>query len=73
MDKWQKGGAEISLSIIGSKALAFFKRFGVKIVSEVSHIGDAPSLVDLIGSIKVMLDAYEAGELIGCTSWSIDL
>jgi F-type H+-transporting ATPase subunit gamma len=63
MDKWQKGGAEISLSIIGSKALAFFKRFGVKIVSEVSHIGDAPSLVDLIGSIKVMLDAYEAGEL----------
>jgi F-type H+-transporting ATPase subunit gamma len=63
MDNWQKGGAEISLSIIGSKALAFFKRFGVKIVSEVSHIGDVPSLVDLIGSIKVMLDAYEAGEL----------
>jgi F-type H+-transporting ATPase subunit gamma len=63
MDKWQKNGAEISLSIIGSKALAFFRRFGVKIVSEVSHIGDAPSLVDLIGSIKVMLDAYETGEL----------
>ena len=63
MDKWQKGGAEISLSIIGSKALAFFKRFGVNIVSEVSHIGDAPSLLDLIGSIKVMLDAYEQGEL----------
>ena len=63
MDKWQKDGAEISLSIIGSKALAFFKRFGVHIVSEVSHIGDAPSLVDLIGSIKIMLDAYEAGEL----------
>ena len=63
MDKWQKDGAEIRLSIIGSKALAFFKRFGVNIVSEVSHIGDAPSLVDLIGSIKIMLDAYEAGEL----------
>ena len=63
MDKWQKDGAEISLSIIGSKALAFFKRFGVQIVSEVSHIGDAPSLVDLIGSIKIMLDAYEAGKL----------
>jgi F-type H+-transporting ATPase subunit gamma len=63
MDKWQKDGAEIRLSIIGSKALAFFKRFGVQIVSEVSHIGDAPSLVDLIGSIKIMLDAYEAGKL----------
>lgn len=63
MDKWQEDGAEISLSIIGSKALAFFKRFGVNIVSEVSHIGDTPSLLDLIGSIKVMLDAYELGEL----------
>jgi len=63
MEKRQKEGAEISLSIIGSKALAFFKRFGLKIVSEVSHIGDTPSLVDLIGSVKVMLDAYEDGEL----------
>ncbi|MFC1680230.1 F0F1 ATP synthase subunit gamma [Pseudomonadota bacterium] len=63
MDKWQKDGAEISLSIIGSKGLAFFKRFGLKLLSEISHIGDTPSLVDLIGSIKVMLDAYEDGEL----------
>lgn len=63
MEKRQREGAEISLSIIGSKALAFFKRFGLKIVSEVSHIGDTPSLVDLIGSVKVLLDAYEDGEL----------
>jgi F-type H+-transporting ATPase subunit gamma len=63
MDKWQKQGAELSLSIIGVKALAFFKRFGFKIISEASHIGDTPSLVDLIGSVKVMLDAYEEGEL----------
>lgn len=63
MEKWQKDGAELGLSIIGSKALAFFKRFGLKIVSEVSHLGDTPSLVDLIGSVKVMLDAYEDGEL----------
>lgn len=63
MEKRQTEGAEISLSIIGSKGLAFFKRFGLKIVSEVSHIGDSPSLVDLIGSVKVMLDAYEDGEL----------
>ena len=63
MEKWQKDGAELSLSILGSKALAFFKRFGLKIISEVSHLGDTPSLVDLIGSVKVMLDAYENGEL----------
>ena len=63
MEKWQRQGAELSLSIIGSKGLAFFKRLGIKIVSEVSHLGDTPSLVDLIGSVKVMLDAYEEGEL----------
>ena len=36
---------------------------GANILSEASHIGDAPSLIDLIGTIKVMLDAYEQGEL----------
>ncbi|MDJ0956445.1 MAG: F0F1 ATP synthase subunit gamma [Arenicellales bacterium] len=63
MDRWQDAGAQLSFSIIGAKALAFFKRFGANIVSETSHIGDAPSLMDLIGAVKVMLDAYEQGEL----------
>ena len=63
MDRWQDAGAQISFSIIGAKALGFFKRFGANIVSETSHIGDAPSLMDLIGAVKVMLDAYEQGEL----------
>ena len=63
MDKWDNSGAGLSFSIIGAKALGFFKRFGANIVSETSHIGDAPSLIDLIGAIKVMLDAYEEGEL----------
>ncbi len=63
MDKWGNGGAELSFSLIGAKALGFFKRFGANIVSETSHIGDAPSLMDLIGAIKVMLDAYSEGQL----------
>ena len=63
IDHWRNSGAQISFSIIGAKALAFFKRFGANIVSETSHIGDAPALMDLIGAIKVMLDAYEQGEL----------
>ena len=63
MDQWQKGGAELTFSIIGTKALGFFKRIGANIVSETSHIGDAPALTDLIGAIKIMLDAYEAQEL----------
>ena len=63
MDRWQNAGGQLSFSIIGAKALAFFKRFGANIVSETSHIGDAPSLMDLIGAVKVMLDAYEQVEL----------
>ena len=63
MDRWQNAGGELSFSIVGAKALAFFKRFGANIVSETSHIGDAPALMDLIGAVKVMLDAYEDGEL----------
>ena len=63
IDHWRNSGAQLSFSIIGAKALAFFKRFGANIVSETSHIGDAPALMDLIGAIKVMLDAYEQGEL----------
>lgn len=63
MDEWQAKGAELKFSIIGTKALGFFKRFGANIVSEASHLGDAPALTDLIGAIKVMLDAYQDSEL----------
>jgi F-type H+-transporting ATPase subunit gamma len=36
----------------------FFKRFGSNIVAQATHLGDAPAIEDLIGTIKVMLDAY---------------
>ncbi len=49
---------EISLCIIGSKGASFFKRIGGKIVANASHLGDAPLLSDLVGVVKVMLDAY---------------
>ena len=63
MADWRQQNVEIDLSVIGSKALGFFKRLGGNIVSEASHLGDRPALTDLIGAIKVMLDAYEAGRL----------
>ena len=56
-------GAEVQMSTIGSKGLGFFKRVGGNIITEVSHLGDAPRLEDVIGSVKVMLDAYESGEI----------
>ncbi len=56
--EWQAKGAEIDLCLIGSKATSFFKRIGVNVIAQTTHLGDRPRISDLIGTIKVMLDAY---------------
>lgn len=61
--KWQEQGAEVEFAVVGSKATAFFNSMGAKITSQVSGLGDSPSVTDLIGSVKVMLDAYDNGEI----------
>ena len=61
MKQWDEEGLEIDLTLIGTKSNAFFKRLGGKIISTASHLGDAPSIIELIGTVKVMLDAYEEG------------
>ena len=58
MRQWDKDGVEVDMSIIGQKAVGFFKRVGGKIVAQKTHMGDDPRLEDLIGSVKAMLDAY---------------
>ncbi|MDH3637069.1 MAG: F0F1 ATP synthase subunit gamma [Gammaproteobacteria bacterium] len=60
MEKERSKGVEIELSVIGTKALGFFRRLGMNVVSEATHLGDRPELTDLIGAIKIMLDAYDA-------------
>jgi F-type H+-transporting ATPase subunit gamma len=55
----QSRGAKISLCVIGSKALQFFRRLsGVEIAASVTHLGDKPHVADMIGTVKVMLDFY---------------
>lgn len=63
MKKWSEQGIEMDLSIIGNKAVGYFSRLGANIVAQKTHIGDEPSLELLIGSVKVMLDAYTRGEV----------
>jgi F-type H+-transporting ATPase subunit gamma len=63
MKEWNAQGYEIDLTLIGSKSNAFFKRIGGNIVSSTTQLGDAPSIVELIGTIKIMLDAYEEGTI----------
>ncbi|WNC72382.1 F0F1 ATP synthase subunit gamma [Thalassotalea psychrophila] len=61
--KWQEQGAEVDLAVVGSKASTFFGTIGANIVAQKSGLGDSPSITDLIGSVKVMLDAYDNGEI----------
>ena len=63
MKEWDAAGLEIDLTLIGSKSNAFFKRLGGNITATATHLGDAPSIVELIGTVKVMLDNYEAGNI----------
>jgi len=63
MKEWDAAELEIDLTLLGTKAGSFFKRLGGNIVATATHLGDAPSIVELIGTVKVMLDAYEAGSI----------
>jgi F-type H+-transporting ATPase subunit gamma len=63
MREWQGKGAQVSLCIVGTKGLNFFRRLGTPILANVSNLGDRPHVKDLIGTVKVMLDAYRAGQL----------
>jgi len=59
----QTAGVESVFCTIGSKALGFFKRFGGDVLAQATHLGDKPHVEDLIGTVKVMLDAYESGDI----------
>jgi F-type H+-transporting ATPase subunit gamma len=63
MQAHSEAGVDVDLAVIGSKASAFFGGIGANIVARTTTLGDAPQIDDLIGSVKVMLDAYDAGQL----------
>ena len=61
MQEWQAKGVEVDLALLGSKGVQFFRSLKVNVVAAVSNIGENPKVADLIGSIAVMLEAYETG------------
>ncbi|MDH5327282.1 MAG: F0F1 ATP synthase subunit gamma [Gammaproteobacteria bacterium] len=63
MREWNDQKVGIDLCTIGSKAGGYFKRLGGKIIGQASHLGDEPRVQDLIGTVKVMLDAFDNGEI----------
>jgi F-type H+-transporting ATPase subunit gamma len=63
MREWDKQSLPVSLCLLGSKSLAFFRRLGIPILASTTGLGDQPHIKDLIGAVKVMLDAYSEGKI----------
>ena len=60
----QARGEKVHLCLIGLKAVAFFKRLGgLTVDASVTHLGDRPTIAQLIGTVKVMLDLYRHHEI----------
>ena len=56
-------GKEISYSLIGTKAQSFFRSFGGNVISVTEKLGDDPSIEQLVGSMKILLDAFSEGDI----------
>jgi F-type H+-transporting ATPase subunit gamma len=63
MAEWREAKAEADFCVVGGKGASFFRSYGGNVVAAISKLGEEPSLNDLIGSVKVMLDAYSDGRI----------
>ena len=63
MKEWEAEGKDISICAVGNKGLGFMSRMGGNVRSQLIGMGDAPHMEKMIGPVKVMLDAYVAGEI----------
>jgi F-type H+-transporting ATPase subunit gamma len=61
--EWQDKDIEVDLCLIGAKGVQFFRRLDVNVVGATTHIGEDPRLGDLLGAIRIMLDAYTEGKV----------
>ncbi len=61
LKKWSEENIEVDLCLIGNKGAQFFRSYGGRVVAASRHVSETPAMTDLIGSIKVMLDAFEEG------------
>ena len=61
--EWRENGVAVDLALVGAKAVQFFRRLGGNVVGTATHLGDRPHVNDLIGAIKLMLDAYSEGTI----------
>jgi F-type H+-transporting ATPase subunit gamma len=63
MKQYADQDVEIDLCLVGAKAAAFFNSYGGNVVAAIRDLGEDPAISDLIGGVKVMLDAYSEGKI----------
>ncbi|MGJ8682290.1 F0F1 ATP synthase subunit gamma [Paraglaciecola sp.] len=61
--KWQEQGVETDFAALGAKSVAFFNRFGGNVLAAESGLGDAPTVDEIIGLVRIMLDAFNDGKI----------
>src|SRR5690554_4129724 len=60
---YKDSGVDVDFAAIGNKATGFFKRFGGRLLAQKSGLGDKPSVNDVLGTVQVMLDAFDEGKI----------
>ena len=63
MKEYNDAGVEIDICALGAKSAGFFKSYGGNVVAAKAQLGDQPTVADLIGSVKTMLDSFSEGKL----------
>lgn len=63
MSEWQEKGAGVNLVTLGKTATNFFKRVNVDMMGSVKELGEHPQIEDLIGAVRIMLEAYRDGKI----------
>jgi F-type H+-transporting ATPase subunit gamma len=63
LSKWRDESVEVDMVLVGAKSVQFFRRMGGNIVGTATHLGDRPTINDLIGAITIMLKSYEEGSI----------
>jgi F-type H+-transporting ATPase subunit gamma len=63
LKEWRDKGVEVDLCLIGAKGVQFFRNLDVNVAGAATHLGEDPKVADLVGSIKIMLDAYIEGKI----------
>ena len=63
LKEWREKDIEVDLCLIGAKGVQFFRSLNVNVVGAATHLGEDPKVADLVGAIRIMLDAYTDGKI----------